>query len=158
MNITEPGAPWDYGPISRSAWIDQTVLGNPIGASPNGFIYQQETTPDADGQALIASFQTGEFYLAEGEDFVFVDQIIPDFRWETFTGTTSATIQITFNVTNYQGDTPVQYGPYVVNSSTEYISTRFRGRFMSITVESSDLGSFWRIGSIKYRYASAGRR
>src|SRR6185295_5609790 len=46
FNITEPGAPWDYGPSSalpRSAWMDQTVLGNPIGGSPTGIIYQHET-------------------------------------------------------------------------------------------------------------------
>lgn len=158
MNVTEPGAPWDYGPIQRSAWIDQTILGMPIGASPQGFIYQQETTNDADGAPLNSSFTTGEFYLGEGEDFVIVDQILPDFKWSTFTGTTSAQIQLTFNVTNYPGDAPTVFGPYTVTQATEYVSTRMRGRLMSITVSSSDLGSFWRLGSIKYRYAPAGRR
>ena len=158
MNITDSGAPWDYGPLSRSAWIDQTVLGMPIGATSGGIIYQHETTPDADGQPLLASFTTGEFYLAEGEDFAFVDQIIPDFKWTTFTGGTSAQIMMSFNVTNYPSDTPVVYGPFTVTQATEYISVRFRGRLMSVTVSSSDMGSFWRIGSIKYRYSGAGRR
>ena len=158
MNITEPGAPWDYGPIQRSAWIDQTILGMPIGAAPNGFIYQHETTNDADGAPLTASFTTGEFYLAEGEDFAFVDQLLPDFKWSLFAGGASAQIQLTFNVTNYPGDTPVTYGPYTVTQATEYISVRFRGRLMSITVSSADLGSFWRLGSMKYRYAPSGRR
>ena len=158
MNITEPGAPWDYGPIQRSAWIDQTILGMPIGASPSGFIYQHETTNDADGSPLNASFTTGEFYLAEGEDFVFVDQILPDFKWSQFTSSTSANIVMTFNVTNYPGDTPTIYGPYTVTQATEFISVRFRGRLMSITIQSNDLGSWWRIGSIKYRYGTAGRR
>lgn len=158
MNITDSGAPWDYGPLPRSAWIDQTVLGMPIGASPQGFIYQQETTPDADGIPLISSFTTGEFYLAEGEDYAFVDQVLPDFKWGTFAGSPTAQIQLTFNVTNYPGDMPTTYGPYTVTEATEYLSVRFRGRLMSITVASGDLGSFWRIGSMKYRYASAGRR
>ena len=158
MNITDPGAPWDYGPLPRSAWIDQTVFGMPIGASPQSFIYQHETTPDADGVPLISSFTTGEFYLAEGEEYAFVDQILPDFKWGTFSGSPTAQIQLTFNVTNYPGDTPTVYGPYTVTQATEYLSVRFRGRLMSITVASGDLGSFWRIGSIKYRYAAAGRR
>ncbi len=34
FNISEPGGPWDYGLLARSAWIDQTVLGPPIGAQP----------------------------------------------------------------------------------------------------------------------------
>ena len=158
MNITEQGAPWDYGPMQRSAWIDQTILGNPIGASPQGVIYQHEISPDADGSPLMASFTTGYFYLAEGEDFVIVDQIIPDFKWNVFSGGASAQIQMTFNVVNYPGDTPTTYGPYTVTQATEFLSVRFRGRMMSITIASSDIGSFWRIGSIKFRYAQAGRR
>lgn len=158
FNILEQGAPWDYGLLPRSAWIDQSILGMPIGATPSGVIYQHETTPDADGSPLAASFTTGDFYLAEGEDYVFVDQIMPDFKWATFTGGASAQIQLTFNVSNFPGDTPQQFGPYTVTQATEYLAVRFRGRLMSVTAASSDLGSFWRIGSIKYRYRAMGRR
>ena len=158
FNISEPNAPWDYGPLPRSAWIDQTVLGMPIGATPSGTIYLQETTPDAAGNPLVSSFTTGYFYLVDGEDYVFIDQIIPDFKWTSYNGSVSAQIQMTFNVSNFPGDTPVSYGPYTVSESTEYLSVRFRGRLMNITVTSNDSGSFWRIGSVKYRYSKAGRR
>ena len=162
MNMLEPNAPWDIGPISqmqRSAWIDQSLLGPPIGASSSGIIYLQETTPDADGVPLIPSFTTGFFFLDESEQFVFVDQFYPDFRWETFAGNTSAQISITFNVTNFPGDDPSTFGPYVVTQATEYISVRFRGRLMSLTISSSDSGTWWRAGSImKYRYNASGRR
>lgn len=158
FNITEPSAPWDYGSLPRSAWIDQTVLGNPIGATPTSIIYQHETSPDADGQPLTASFTTGYFYIAEGEEYAFVDRIIPDFKWGTFSGSQTAQVQISFNVTNYPGDTPTTYGPYLMTSTTEFISVRFRGALMSITVASSDVGSFWRLGKVRYRYAPSGRR
>jgi len=158
MNITEPGAPWDIGPMNRSAWTDESVLGMPIGAASNGLIYQHEVSPDAAGSPLVASFTTGFFYLQESEDYTFVDQIIPDFKWSTFTGGPSAQIQMTFNVVNFPGDTPISYGPYTVTQATEFLSVRFRGRMLSITITSSDIGSFWRIGSIKYRYEPAGRR
>lgn len=158
MNILEPGAPWDYGSLPRSAWIDQSILGMPIGATPSGVIYMQEMTPDADGSPLQSSFTTGDFYLAEGEQFVFVDQLMPDFKWSVFPGGASAQIQLTFNVSNFPGDTPIQYGPYTVTQATEYLSVRFRGRLMSTTVASGDIGSFWRLGSIKFRYAPSGRR
>ena len=158
FNLTEPNQPWDYGSLPRSASIDQTVLGTPIQATPTGIIYQQESGNDADGQPLMASFTTGYFYIAEGEEFAFVDQIIPDFKWTTYGGTSSAQVQMSFNVINYMGDTPITYGPYTVNSATEYISTRFRGRQMSISISSGDVGSFWRIGKCRYRYAPAGRR
>jgi len=158
MNITEPGQPWDYGPLPRSAWIDQSILGPPVAATPTGLIYSQETTRDADGGSLSSSFTTGYFYIAEGEDFAFVDQIIPDMKWDYFGGSTSAQVFITFNVLDYLGDAPVSYGPYLMTSTTEYLSVRFRGRQMSVTVASSDTGSFWRLGKIRYRWAPAGRR
>jgi hypothetical protein len=158
FNILEPGAPWDYGLLPRSAWIDQSVLGAPIGGAPSGAIYQHETGNDADGQPLVASFTTGYFELADGEDFVFVDQILPDFKWGTYAGAPSAQIQMTFNVVNFPGDTPVSYGPYTVTQATTFISVRFRGRQMSITVQSSDPGSFWRLGRVRYRFAPLGRR
>lgn len=158
FNITEQGEPWDYGPLPRSAWIDQTVLGPPIAATPAGLIYQHEISPNADGGPLTASFTTGYFYIAEGEEFAYVDQVYPDFKWGTFSGSPSAQILLTFNVADSPGETPVHYGPYTVTQATDYVSTRFRGRLMSITIASSDLDSFWRIGSIKYRWATAGRR
>lgn len=158
MNILEPGAPWDYGLLQRSAWIDQSLLGMPIASASSGIIYFQETTPDADGQPLSSSYTTGDFYLAEGEQYVYVDQVMPDFKWETYRGTQSAQIQLTFNVSNFPGDTPIQYGPYTVTMATEYLAVRFRGRLMSLTIASNDLGSFWRQGSLKFRYAPSGRR
>ncbi|MGB8630649.1 MAG: hypothetical protein WCD69_14865, partial [Xanthobacteraceae bacterium] len=158
FNILEPSSPWDYGTLQRSAWIDQNVFGSPISATSAGIIYQHETSPDADGSALVASFTTNYFMIADGEDFTFVDQIYPDMKWGLYPGTGGASIQMTFNVTNYPGDAPVSYGPYTVNQNTEYLSVRFRGRQMSITLQSSDVGSFWRLGRIRYRYAQSGRR
>lgn len=158
MNIFEPSSPWDTGLLNRSAWIDESLLGMPIATASSGIVYQHETTPDADGQPLLSSFTTGFFYLSEGEQFVIVDLIMPDFKWATFTGGTSAQIQLTFNVVDFPGDTPIQYGPFTVTQATEYLDVWFRGRLMSITVASADLGSFYRIGSCKYRYAPSGRR
>lgn len=158
FNITEPGSPWDYGSLPRSAWIDQTVLGNPIGTTPGGVVYQHETSNDADNGPLSASFTTGYFYIAEGEEFAVVDQVLPDFKYGTFGASAGAQIQMSFNMINYTGDTPTVFGPYTVTNTTQYVTTRMRGRQMSITIASSDVGSFWRIGKIRYRYAPSGRR
>ncbi len=158
MNITEPGAPWDYGSLNRSAWIDLTVFGYPIGATSSGTIYKQESGNDAAGQPIVASFQTGYFVLQEAEDFAFIDQIIPDFKFGDVGASPTAQIQMTFFVVNYPGDTPQQFGPYTVTSTTEFISVRFRARQIAIQVQSSDLGSFWRLGKVRFRFQSSGRR
>ena len=75
---------WDFGSLSRTAWINQSVLGAPIGAGPVGtqnFVYQHEMSPDADGQPMTSSFTTGYSVIAEGEWKSFVDQVWPDMKW-----------------------------------------------------------------------------
>lgn len=158
FNITEPGQPWDYGRLARSAWIDQTILGPPIAAGTSGVIYQHETTNNADGAPMTSSFTTGYFYIADGQEFAYVDLILPDMKWDLYDQNDSATVNITFNVVNYPGDTPTTYGPYALTSSVDAVDVRIRGRQMSVTLESSDLGSFWRLGKIRYRWSPAGRR
>lgn len=161
FNLLEPNAPWDYGPsgvMPRSAWTDQSIVGPPLGAVPTGVVYQHEVSNDADGQPLVASFTTGYFFIAEGEDLSFVDQILPDFIWGFFGQGQTATIQITINALDYPGDSPDVYGPYPVTQATEYLSVRIRARQMAFFIQSSDIGSFWRLGRIRYRYAPSGRR
>lgn len=152
---------WDYGTLGRTAWIDQSVLGMPIASATNASvstIYSQESGYDADNQPITPSFTTGYWVMAEGEEFAFVDFVIPDFKYGTFSGSTTANLSVTFHVIDFPGDTPRNYGPYNVTSSTQFISTRFRGRQMAMTVSSSDTGSFWRIGAIRFRYGVDGRR
>lgn len=149
---------WDFGSLSRSAWIDQSVLGPPIGADPNTlYIYQHETSTDADGQAMLSSFTTGYFALNEADVKMFVDQVWPDMKWGYYAGTQSATVNITFYATDYAGQSPQVYGPYPVTQATTFVTPRFRGRLMSIKLDSNDVGSFWRIGNIRYRVVQDGK-
>ena len=152
---------WDYGTLGRTAWIDQSVLGSPIGAGSDNYLYQHEVGNDAANgtqtTAMLSSFQTGYFQLNEADNLIFIDQIWPDMKWGTYSGNPNATVQITFYVTNYPGDTPVAYGPYTMTQATEYISVRIRARLMAFNISSSDVGTFWRLGAIRYRYQIDGR-
>lgn len=151
---------WDFGTLSRTAWINESVLGAPIGAAPvvdQNFIYQHETSPDADGQPMTSNFQTGYFAISDGEYKVFVDQVWPDMKWGYYGGLQDADLTLTFYVTDYPHQTPITYGPYPFNNQTDFITPRFRGRLMSIKMESSDIGSFWRIGATRYRFQQDGK-
>jgi len=170
---------WDYGTLNRTAWIDQSVLGPPIGASSNGIIYQHEIGYNNDGSSIVSSFQTGYMQLSDADDMVFVDQVWPDFKWTTVGGGTgglttpasgtnasggATTMYVTFYGTNYPGDTPTVYGPYAVTQGTEYISTRIRNRLLAIGISTADqngnnaqLNSFFRIGALRYRYQTDGK-
>lgn len=149
---------WDTGPLPRSAGISQSVLGAPIMASPQSIIYQHETGFDADGGPINAVMETGYFMIAEGHDMATVDLIWPDFKFGPFGGSQAAQIQITVKMVDYPGDTPRVFGPYTVGQATQYVNTRARGRAMALRVESSDIGSFWRIGNVRFRYQPDGRR
>ena len=155
---------WDYGfnsaanpYVARSAWINESVLGAPIGAGLNQYIYQHETSTDADGVAMNCYFQTGYFVLTEADVKMFIDQVWPDMKWGYYGGTQGANVLLTFYVTDYPGTAPLVYGPYTLTQATTYVTPRFRGRLVSIKIESNDIGSFWRLGNFRYRLQPDGR-
>ena len=148
---------WDFGSLDRTAWINQSIYGPPIGAATNTYIYQHETSTDADGAPLNASFQTGYFVISDGEWKTFVDQIWPDMKWGYYAGTQNANVKLTFYVTDYPGDQPRTYGPYNMTVATEFLTPRFRGRLVSFKIESTYVGTFWRIGAMRYRLAQDGK-
>lgn len=147
---------WDYGSLPRTAWVDVSVLGNPIGSDTGGFLYQHETGTTLAGVSQ-PLFQSGYWTIADGNDLAFVDFIIPDMKWGLYSGAEDAQVLITIFAVDYPGDTPRSYGPYTVTQQTEYIPTRVRGRLMSIKLQSQN-SEFWRLGRIRYRYQPSGRR
>lgn len=149
---------WDYALLSRSAWIDQSVLGAPIGADPNRLlIYQHETSNDADGVAMVTGFATGDFTLSEGDMMTFLDELWPDARYGDYNQAQNATLAITFLVRDYPEDPQRVYGPFTATQAVRWLNPRARGRLFSMQVQSSDIGSFWRMGRFRYRGQPAGR-
>lgn len=159
---------WDYGMLSRTAWIDQTVLGSPIGADNSSLLMQHETSNNADGQPMLSNFQTGYFVLSEADVLLFIDQVWPDAKWGKYGNTPNATLNITFYVKEYPGDeAPRVYGPYAMTQLTKYLTPGvtdpvtgtmgFRGRLVSLLFSSNDIDSFWRQGAMRYRYSPDGK-
>lgn len=148
---------WDHGPLSRTCGIDQSLLGRPIAATPGGLIYQHETSRNADGAALTASFTTGFFEISNGAFNMFVDWFLPDFKWNEYPDTSGASIQVTLYAQYYPGGSVRIYGPFTVTAATPYFNPRLRGRLVSMKVESSDLDSFWRLGGCRARIAPDGK-
>lgn len=155
-NVTE--GVWDYGSMPRSAWIDQSILGPPIGGSPDGHVYLHETGQDADGLPMDSWMETGYFALSETDQVVFIDQCWIDFRFGLYGGSTNATIQLTWKGTMYATQAPRVYGPFIATSSTHFVEPKVRARMVSLRVESTDLGSFWRMGNLRVRMQPNGRR
>ena len=156
LNVLE--GTWDISSIARSAGIDHSVLGTPIKVASTGIIYQHETGNDADGSPMLSFIETGLAKISEGNAITFVDLIYPDMKWITPGNAVSAQVQMTITAYDTPNSAGVSVGPYMMTSTTEFIPTRLRGRFLKIRIESSDSGTFWRMGGPTYRYAVDGRR
>ncbi len=147
------GGYWDYGELVRTAWTDQSAFGNPLGVDGNALIQQHEIGYDADGAPLISSIISGWFKLNDGQLYIYIDRMIPNF---VLTG--NATVQITIYTADYPEDTP-QSKTFDVTSQTEYLIIRTRSRLARIQISGTgDLGTFWRLGEMLYLAAGAGKR
>lgn len=160
---------WDFGTLSRTAWINESVLGAPIGAGltdTTSYIYQHEVSSNAGNNiAMGSSFQTGYFAVTDGEYKIFIDQIWPDMKWGYYGGDNNADVYIQFYVKDYPTDSDriypsidaFPYGYLMTANGPQYLTPRFRGRLVSIKIQSNDLNSFWRIGGIRYRFEQDGK-
>lgn len=163
------GGEWDYGMLpassgtyanGRSAWVDQSVLGSPLGADPNGVIFQHEQGYNGDGAALNPNITSGYTSIGDAEEYCFVDQIIPDFTYGTGLAHMTATASpiLTLYSVDYPNGPVTTYGPFQVDNTISQVATRIRGRQIAVKIESQDSGSFWRMGRCRYRFAPDGRR
>lgn len=151
---------WDFGQgqPQLSAWTDQSVLGPPIGADYNGLLQQFQTSNDFNGAVLNSNFTTGWFTLAEGQEFIFIERILPDFILNTG-GQVQMTIVVADEIPALDTDYPVRtYGPYTVTQSTPFIIVRARGRVAKLTVECIAANTFWRYGKPLAVVSVDGRR
>lgn len=150
---------WDYtisAQLQRRAWEKVSPMGNPIGADIAGFLQQHEIGFDANGSAMNWMWQTGDFDVLEGEEFIFNDWMIPDMN--TNQGANPPTVA--FVVTGKQAPTDAGYNTGAMNwtPSTLFLAPyAVRGRQFNVKASGSDLGTFARIGAIRMRVARDGR-
>ena len=105
---------WSIGSLNRTTWVDRGVFQNPLAteyitdstanATPtviglsNGISkhYKQEFGTDADGSAMQAFIQSGDFNIDEGgEQVMRIARFIPDFRDQ------SGNLDVTWSFKNY---------------------------------------------------------
>ncbi len=143
---------WDYGTLSRTAWMDKSGIANATGVDGSGYIQQHEIGNDADGLPMDSFAESAWFKISDGLYYLFLERMIPDFVLSS-----GAEITLTISTVDYPTDTP-RTKTFVVTEDTEYLIVRMRGRLASIKVESNDLGSFWRLGEILSVGSPMGRR
>lgn len=160
---------WYYGSLPRTAWVDRGIISNPLAASIDGYLYEHEVGFD-DGSvfppvAIPAYVTSSPIDIGDGDQFMFIDRMIPDLSFEN---TTIADPSVTFGLTvqNYP------YGAYSASNSgtftrtqtspvtlaTELLFYRLRGRQLVLQVASTGIDMTWRLGSPRISLRPDGRR
>ena len=88
-----------------------------------------------------------------------VSRFIPDFK------NLSGNAKVTMFFTNYPATASQSSasgslitGPFTINTTTNFISTRVRGRQVSLKIENENLNETWRYGTLRLDIAAGGRR
>jgi hypothetical protein len=149
---------WDSGTLTRTAWVDQSIWGMPLGADENQLVQQHERGFDADGEPMEDVFiESGFTELGDGSIMTSIHQCHPDFKWFGDNGE----VQIRLKAKNYPGEEEVVsvYGPFSVTPTTRFFDPRLRGRYVAIRYDWSPiLGFSARVGAVTYRVKPTGRR
>ena len=156
---------WYFGTLSRTAWLDRGTRNFPI-ATGNSLIYNHEIGYDDDGSSMDSFIESASIDIGDGDRFTYLRKVIPDL---TFDGSTNlASPQATFTVkarnnpgadfNNTQAGTSTRTQSTPVETYTEQLDLRVRGRSFALRVESNALGSKWKLGSPRVDIRQDGRR
>ena len=163
---------WAVGTLSRTAWIDRGIFDYPLVTDSNGVLYAHEnglndgsTSPSS---AINAHIESSQIDIGDGENFLFLDRLIPDI---TFNGSTDNSPAATFTLKtrNFPGGNYLQSDDSSVEQSVAETSTvveqftdqafvRLRGRSFALKVASSQTGIQWRLGTPRVQIRPDGRR
>jgi hypothetical protein len=177
---------WTTSSLARTTYIDTGVYDLPYAtdydkiALPNFPIqgitntygattyYAHETGTDqvnSSGTTSIDAYiQSGDFDITnsnnmvnlqgDGEFIMSMKRFIPDFK--VLTGNSKVTLLLN----NYPSDTASSspLGPFTINSSTDKVDTRARGRLLAIKIENDAVGENWRYGTLRVDIKPDGRR
>ena len=156
---------WYFGTLSRTAWLDRGTRTFPL-ATANGYLYNHELGYDDDGIAMNSFIESAGIDIADGERFSFVNRVIPDLTFEGSVSASSPQATFTIKGRNYPGadfdqssaGTAIRTASVPVETFTNQLDVRVRGRSFALRVESDALGSKWKLGSPRVDVKQDGRR
>jgi hypothetical protein len=112
---------------------------------------------DGTETAISAFIQSGDFDLpteGDGQFLLRISRFLPDFK------NLQGNAVVTIGLKNFPIDANAssQLGPFTINSSTQKIDTRARGRLANLKIQNNDLNETWRFGTFRADVNVDGRR
>jgi len=155
---------WYYGTMVRQAWIDRGIRTLPI-ATGGQYMYNHEVGYDDDGSAMTSFIESAPIDIGDGDKYVFLTEVIPDI---TFNGSTSLNPDVDFTVKakNFSGGnflqtqsgTTQRTATSPVEQFTEKLNYRLRGRSFALRIDSTSLGTKYKLGTPRASIREDGRR
>lgn len=155
---------WSVGSMARTAWMDEGVFPKPTGveylhdstdpgSTPiygltpgRSRVYRQETGFNkADGEPIFSYIQSGYFDIADGENMLLMSRFIPDFKNQLG----NLTVRLLLRPYPQATASPSSLDPYEITPTTQKVDTRARGRQISLKIESDDVNTNWRFGTMR---------
>ncbi len=154
---------WSIGTMARTAWTDIGTFEKPLATKYDPLdneatltpiygltagrthLYNQEDGVDANGEPIDAYVYSGYFDIGDGDQMLLMQKFIPDFKRQEG----DLTVHLRLRPYPQASATPSSLDPYVISPGTQFVSTRARGRQIQLRIESSDLGSWWRFGTMR---------
>ena len=145
---------WYFGSLVRTAWVDRGIRSFPIAAG-SSYLYDHETGYDDDGSAMTSFIESAPIDIGDGDKFTLVRRVLPDLSFDGSTGLASPQATFSVKTRNFPGSgfnetasgitTRTSTSP--VEQFTNQLDLRARGRSFAFRIESSALGSRWKLGS-----------
>jgi len=156
---------WYFGSLARTAWLDRGTRANPLAAGSQ-YIFNHEIGFDDDGSAMTSFIESAAIDIGDGDKFTYIRRVIPDL---TFLGSTNlSSPQAVFTVKsrrfpgasfdNTDSGTTIGSISSDVETFTEQLHIRSRGRSFALRVESTALGTKWKLGSPRVDLRPDGRQ
>ncbi len=155
---------WSVGTMARSAWTDIGTYDKPLAtqylssstATPTGstiygltagrsLVFNQEDGVNGNGTAINAYIKSGYFDLGDGDNMLLMSRFIPDFKNQVG----NLTVHLLLRPYPQSTASPSSLDPYVITPTTQKVDTRARGRQISLRIDSSDLNTNWRYGTLR---------
>ena len=175
---------WTTGTLARTAWEDSAIFGKPhateydssaetadtdvnyVHGNTDGAstYYEHETglnqVKGGQTSAIAANIESGSFDIGrqglagDGEFMMKIRRVLPDFLAQT------GDARVTLNLRDFPNQTKASssLGPFTINSNSTKIDTRARAREISLKVENTSTGQFWKLGTFRIDFQPDGRR
>jgi hypothetical protein len=130
-----------YDPDSTEATIS-TIYGLTAGRTT---VYNQEDGFNAIDEPLPSYIVSGYFDIGDGDNMLLMSRFIPDFKNQVG----NLTVRLLLRPFPQASASPSSLDPYVITPTTQKVDTRARGRQIQLRIESDELDSNWRFGTMR---------